>query len=268
MKKLLILLLAIFLSAGSLSAQEIKKLDVSKILTTKEFIAKVKKQKKLIPKGEFETVEEYKSKLPVNPDRLMTYVDVYDSKVTNPLNEKESKLNLEYDPEKELFEGSSRRDSEPSLSILLGTKGAGSYAGSNAMGASKIVSKVEMNWMDLVAADADYLVGEPRWSGWIGENEWSEGETETIIKPSTDISLSFRVPRNIAKSLNMKWVVDARILGYKEQQYTQAATFSSPLEVKQKYIRIYFDYVEAYLYLINMNNGDILFTHALWVPGW
>jgi TPR repeat protein len=278
MKKILILLLTVFLSVGPLSGQEINKLDTSKILTTKQFLAKAKKQKKLIPKGEFETVAEYKSKLPANPDRLMTYVDVYDSQVTNPWDEKGRKLNLKYDPEKELFEGSINRFAKPSLSILLGTKGAGSYAASNAMGASKIVSKVEMNWMDLVAADADSLINIPYSSGWVGDHSWrwSKGQGEIYkpdsltdeiraIRPDIDISLSFHVPRNIAKSLNMKWVIDARILGYKEEQDTQAATFSYPYEIKQNFTRVYFNYVEAYLHLINTSNGEILFTHKLWV---
>ena len=118
-KKLLILPLAIFISVGSLLAQEIKKLDVSKIFTGQQFVAKVKQQKKLVPKGEFETIAEYKSKLPANPERLMAYVDIYVQRVSNPWDEKESRLNLKYDPEKELFYGSSGRNSEPSLSILL-----------------------------------------------------------------------------------------------------------------------------------------------------
>ena len=278
MKKLLILLLTVVISAGSLSAQEIKKLDVSKILTGKQFIAKVKKQKKLIPKGEFETKAEYKSKLPTNPDRLMTYVDIYVQAVSDPWNEQSNKFSLSYDPEKELFYGSSRKNSEASLSILLGTKGAGSYAASNAMGASKIVSKVEMNWLDLVAADADSLINIPYNSGWVGDHSWrwSKGQGETYkpdsltdeikaIRPNIDISLSFHVPRNIAKSLNMKWVVDAPILGHREDQDTQAAKFSYPYEIKQNFTRIYFNYVGAYLHLINTGNGEILFTHELWV---
>ena len=278
MKKVLVLLLGIFLSAGSLSAQEIKKLDVSKILTGKQFVAKVKQQKKLVPKGEFETIAEYKSKLPANPERLMAHVDIYVQRVSNPWDEKESRLNLKYDPEKELFEGPSIDFFKPSLSILLGTKGAGSYAASNAMGASKIVSKVEMNWMDLVAEDVDSLINPPppnfmdgnnwRWSKGQGEtykpNRWSTHEIKAI-RPNIDISLSFRVPRNIAKSLNMKWLVDASILGYTEDQDTQAAKFSYPYEIKQNFTRIYFNYVGAYLHLINADNGEILFTHKLWV---
>ena len=273
------LLLIVFLSVGPLSGQEINKLDTSKILTTKQFLVKVKKQKKLIPKGEFETKAEYKSKLPANPDRLMTYVDVYDSRVTNPWDEKESKLNLKYDPEKELFEWSEQY-SEPSLSILLGTKDTGSYAASNAMGASRIVRKVEMNWMNLIAADGDFLTNRTYNSGgWIGDlrDSWSKGQGEIYksnswsdelreIRPNIVKSVSFHFPRNIAKSLNMKWVIDAPVFGYTDfQGVADTPKFSYPIEIKKNYTVIYFNYVEAYLHLINTSNGEILFTHKLWV---
>jgi TPR repeat protein len=280
MKKILILLLTVFLSVGPLSGQEINKLDTSKILTTKQFLAKVKKQKKLILKGEFETKAEYKSKLPANPDRLMTYVDVYASQVTDPWDEKESKLNLKYDPEKELFEWSEEY-SEPSLSILLGTTDTGSYAASNAMGASRIVRKVEMNWMNLVAADEDFLANRTSNSGGrIGdaEDSWSKGQGEIYksnkswrdefreIRPKFVRSVSFHVPRNIAKSLSMKWVIDAPVFGYTDFQGVAATPkFSYPIEIKKNYTVIYFNYIEAYLHLINTSNGEILFTHKLWV---